>query len=128
MIEYTFKELKQQTGAFCYHFWSKHMPKLDYYRKKGEAEPLQKVTDETARKKILETVKAIEMHMALSCIAMGIIQILSVRLTGTVDSCEIRYLRTPSEGKLSEATIMYYLRHHIFRFMAKSPELCTSAL
>lgn len=127
-IECTFKELKQQTGAFCYHFWSKHMPKLNYYRKQDEAEPLEKVTDETARKKILETVKAIEMHMALSCIAMGIVQILSVRLTGTVDSREIRYLRTPSEGKLSEATIMYYLRHHIFRLMAKSPELCITQL
>lgn len=127
-IECTFKELKQQTGAFCYHFWSKHMPKLDYYRKKSEAEPLKKVIDETARKKILETVKAIEMHMALSCIAMGIVQILSVRLTGTMDSNEIRYLRTPSEGKLSEATIMYYLRHHIFRLMAKSPELCITQL
>lgn len=127
-IECTFKELKQQTGAFCYHFWSKHMPKLNYYRKQNEAEPLEKVTDETDRKKILETVKAIEMHMALSCIAMGIVQILSVRLTGTVDSREIRYLRTPSEGKLSEATIMYYLRHHIFRLMAKSPELCITQL
>ena len=104
------------------------MPKLNYYRKQDEAEPLEKVTDENTRKKILETVKAIEMHIALSCIAMGIVQILSVRLTGTVDSREIRYLRTPSGGKLSEATIMYYLRHHIFRLMEKSPELCTSAL
>ena len=25
-IECTFRELKQQVGAFCYHFWSKHMP------------------------------------------------------------------------------------------------------
>ena len=24
-IECTFRELKQQTGAFCYHFWSKHI-------------------------------------------------------------------------------------------------------
>ena len=27
-IECTFRKLKQQTGAFCYRFWSKHMPKL----------------------------------------------------------------------------------------------------
>ena len=27
------RELKQQTGAFCYHFWSKHMPRLSYYQK-----------------------------------------------------------------------------------------------
>ena len=36
-IECTFRELKQQVGAFCYHFWSKHMPKLNYYLKKGGA-------------------------------------------------------------------------------------------
>ena len=24
-IEYTFRELKQQIGAFCFHFWSKYM-------------------------------------------------------------------------------------------------------
>ena len=29
-IECTFRELKQQTGAFCYHFWSKHMS-LNFY-------------------------------------------------------------------------------------------------
>ena len=34
-IECTFRELKQQIGAFCYHFWSKHMPKLSYYQKKA---------------------------------------------------------------------------------------------
>ena len=32
-IECTFRELKQQIGAFSYHFWSKHMPRLGYYRK-----------------------------------------------------------------------------------------------
>lgn len=127
-IECTFRELKQQTGAFCYHFWSKHMPKLSYYQKKGETTPLKQVTDGTAQKKILETIRAIEMHLALSCIAMGTIQILSVRLTGTVNSDQIRYLRTPSKGRLSEATIMYYLRQHIFRLMAKSPELCITQL
>ena len=66
--------------------------------------------------------------MALSCIAMRTVQILSVCLTGTVDSGEIRYLRTPSKGKLSEAAIMYYLRHHIFRLMEKSSELCITQL
>ena len=35
-IECTFRELKQQIGAFCYHFWSKYMPKLSYYQKAGE--------------------------------------------------------------------------------------------
>ena len=38
--ECSFRELKQQTGAFCYHFWSKHMPRLSYYQKKGGPTPL----------------------------------------------------------------------------------------
>ena len=38
-IECTFRELKQQIGAFCYHLWSKYMPKLSYYQKKGEPSP-----------------------------------------------------------------------------------------
>lgn len=49
------------------------MPKLSYYQKKGEPTPLERVKDEKAPKKILEAVRAIEMHMVLSCIAMGIL-------------------------------------------------------
>ena len=81
-IECTFRELKQQVGAFCYHFWSKHMPKLSYYQKKGEPTPLEHVKNEKSRKKVLETVCAIEMHMALSCIAIGILQAFPFVLSG----------------------------------------------
>ena len=70
-IECMFRELKQQIGAFCYHFWSKHMPKLSYYQKTGEPGPLEQVDDERSRQNILKAVRAIEMHMALSCIAKG---------------------------------------------------------
>ena len=73
-IECTFRELKQQTGAFCYRFWSKYLPKLSYYQKKGEPAPMERVEGEKPRQKVLEAVRAIEMHMALSCIAMGILQ------------------------------------------------------
>ena len=124
-IECTFRELKQQIGAFCYHFWTKHMPKLNYYQKKEDASPMELVTDEHSRKKILEAVRAIEMHMMVSCIAMGILQCLSLNVY-TEDGVPIeklRYLRTPSQKRISEATIMCYLRKHIFRIMNKSPEL-----
>ena len=81
-IECTFRELKQQTGAFCYHFWSKHMPKLSYYQKKEEASPLEKVVGEKEHSNILKTVRAIEVHMVLSCAAMGILQSLSILMSG----------------------------------------------
>lgn len=122
-IECTFRELKQQTGAFCYHFWSKHMPRLDYYRKKTEPSPLEQVENDHARMKILQTVRAIEMHMALSCIAMGTVQCLSLRTEGKLYTKQIRYQRTPSKGKVSEGAMMHYLRKHIFRFMGQNPEL-----
>ena len=122
-IECTFRELKQQTGAFCYHFWSKHMPRLDYYRKKTEPSPLEQVEDDDARIKIIQTVRAIEMHMALSCIAMGTVQCLTLRTEGKLRTEQIRYQRTPSKGKVSEGAMMHYLRKHIFRFIGQNPRL-----
>ena len=44
------------------------MPKLSYYQKKGESSPIAHVEDEKFQKKVLEAVRAIEMHMALSYI------------------------------------------------------------
>ena len=122
-IECTFRELKQQTGAFCYHFWSKHMPKLSYYQKAGEAGPLEQVTDEKSRQNILKAVRAIEMHMAQSCIAMGILQSISVSSLGKLSSNQLRYQRTPSKGRVSEAALMAHLRKYFFLFMEKQPEL-----
>ena len=83
-IECTFRELKQQIGAFCYHFWSKYMPKLSYYQKKGEPTPMEQVEGEEPCQKVLEAVRAIEVHMALSCIAMGILQSISIHFAGKV--------------------------------------------
>ena len=122
-IECTFRELKQQVGAFCYRFWSKHMPKLSYYQKKGEPTPLEHVKNEKSRKKVLEAVRAIEMHMALSCIAMGILQSLSIYFIGKVRSSQLRYQRTPSKGRVSEAALMHYFRKHFFRLLGQKPEL-----
>lgn len=129
-IECTFRELKQQIGAFGYRFWTKHLPKLNYYKKKTEAEPMEFVTEKHAQKKVLETIRAIEMHTMLSCIAMGILQILTLTVVSEEESSykNLRYLRTPSKGRISEATLMDYLRKHIFRIMEKSPELCITRI
>ncbi len=72
---------------------------------------------------MLETVRAIAMHMALSCIAIGILQILSLCFMGKVSPERLRYQRTPSRGRISEAAVMDYLRKHFFRLLNQSPEL-----
>ena len=127
-IECTFRELKQQVGAFCCHFWSKHMPKLNYYLKKGEPTPLEQVENEHARRKVLDAVRAIEMHMLLSCIAMGILQSLSIRFIGKVGSSQIRYQRTPSKGRVSEAALIHYFRKYFFRLLEQKPKSCITQI
>ena len=99
------------------------MPKLSYYQKKGEPAPLERVEDEKSRKKVLEAVRATEMHMALSCIAMGLLQSLSIYYIGKLRSDQLRYQRTPSKGRVSEDTLMHYFRKHFFRLLAQKPEL-----
>lgn len=122
-IECTFRELKQQTGAFSCHFWSKHMPRLNYCQKKGDPFPLECVKEEKPREKVLTAVRALEMHMALSCIAMGILQGISICFIGKVSPDQLRYQRTPSKGRMSEATVIHYLRRHFFRLSGQNPEL-----
>ena len=71
----------------------------------------------------LKAVRAIEMHMAQSCIAMGILQSISVSSLGKLSSNQLRYQRTPSKGRVSEAALMAHLRKYFFLFMEKQPEL-----
>ena len=56
-IECMFRELKQQLGAFGYHFWPKYMPRLNHFRKAGE-DPLGQVADTHAQGRILKAVRA----------------------------------------------------------------------
>lgn len=120
-IERTFREFKQVLGGFGYHFWSKSMPKIKKYLKKGEAAPIDQVTNEEDQEKIQLTVRAIEGYVQFNCIAMGMVQLLSLNFSKEMQSRFFRYLRTPSKATVSEATVVSYLRKNIFRLMAKSP-------
>jgi hypothetical protein len=122
-IECTFREMKQAIGGFSYRFWSKSMPKLKRYLKKGAFHPVEQVADEKERIRILQTVKAIEGYVLCSCIAIGLLQLIAVRYSGRVPGLFFRYLRTPSKTVVSEATVMAYLRTSIFRMFAQNPHL-----
>ena len=121
-VEGAFRELKQQIGAFSYHFWSKSMPLLNRFRKKTDSLPLENVTSPQERKRILKTVRATELYALISSIAMGIIQILSIEFDTPELRAQLRYQRTPAGARISEANLMRYLRQRIFVFMAFQPE------
>ena len=110
------------SGAFCCHFWSKYMPKLDYCQKKGEPAPMEQVEGERPRRKVLEAVRAIEMHMTLSCIAKCCLQHFG-------DSAEHfhplyregKFQPDPLpedaiQGRVSEAALMHFFRKHFSAF------------
>jgi len=122
-IECTFREMKQVIGAFGYRFWSSSMPKLNRYRRKGESDPLEHVTDEPHRKRIRLTLQAIEGFVMCSCIATGVVQLLALRFSGRTPALFFRYLRTPSKSVVSEATVVAYLRKSIFRLFAQNPHV-----
>ena len=84
---------------------------------------LECVESEKSRRKVLEAVRATEMHMALSCIAMGILQSLSICFIGESSPGQLRYQRTPSRARVSEVAVMHYLRKYFFCLLGKQPEL-----
>lgn len=120
-IECTFRELKQVIGGFSYQFWSKSMPKLNRYLKSKQIHPIDLIKDSKAQQRISQTVKAIEGYVMFSCIAIGLLQLVSLKYSQMVDAPNLRYTRTPSKETVSEATIAFYLRKNIFRMLAKNP-------
>ena len=57
------------------------MPKLKRYAKKDEPHPLDNITDSQEHKGILKTVQAIEGYVMCSCIALGLLQMLSMHFS-----------------------------------------------
>lgn len=116
-IECMFREIKQQIHGFHYHFWSAHVPKLNKYKKKYDPDPLSTVKEEH-RESILLTIDAIERFVLCSEIAMGIIQLIALNPVFVKTIEKHRYLRTSQKGKVSEATVIDYLRKHFFRLLS----------
>ena len=117
-IEHTFRELKQELGGFSYHFWTKALPKLSHFKKKADPDPIAQVTDPKNRHRILQTIRATELYALLACIAMGILQALSIDFSNGVFSEPLRYQRTPAKRNPSEANMIVCLRRRIFSLLA----------
>jgi hypothetical protein len=119
-IECSFKELKQVVAGFSYHFWSKAMPKLKKFKSNEENQTnLENVSDETQRDLIYSTVRAIECYVMISVIALGLLQLISLKFGDEINKSGGRYMRTVSNAVPSERTVADFLRRNInmlFRF------------
>ncbi len=116
-IECMFRELKQQIHGFSYHFWNSRIPKLNKYKKKSDPDPLESVKKED-RESVLLTIDAIHRFVLCSEISMGLAQMIALKPAFVEMIAKNRYLRTSYEGKVSEATVMEYLRKHFFRLLS----------
>ena len=112
-IESMFREFKQQLGGFSYRFWTKATPRLNRFRRKDAPDPLSAVVAAPERTRILKTVRATEMYALMCSVAMGVLQTLSVEFPLSRFAPFLRYQRTPSKGKPSEANLMIILRSRI---------------
>ena len=116
-IECTFREMKQQIGAFGYHFWTSAVLKLNRFKRKSEADNMSIVTNEEERNRIILTVKATERFVMFSCIAIGLAQMIALDERFTKTLSKDRYLRTTARTKQSEGTVLSYLRKNLFRLL-----------
>lgn len=121
-IESCFRELKQVIAGFSYHFWCKAMPKLNRFIKSGE-DTLDSLVDDKGKLLILSTFKAIEGFVLFSCIALGLLQICSLRFADEINRSPLRWLRTRSNRIPSEATTADFIRNSFFRMFRFSDHL-----
>jgi hypothetical protein len=117
-VEPMFRNLKQEIGAFDYHFWTDAMPKLDYFKKKGTPDPLKGIEDEKIKGRIIKSLESTEMFTMCGCIALGLLQMKSLELVGEVDVRKMRYQRTYRTEHATLPTIRKYLGEQLFLGMA----------
>ena len=128
-IECAFREFKQVIAGFCYRFWSKYMPRLKRYKSNDEnQEQLKSITDKIARDRIQSTIRAIEGYVLLGCIALGLLQIISIKFASMFSSNKVRFMRTKSNTIPSEATVADYIRKNIYQLFRFFPDLAITAI
>ena len=62
-----------------------------------------------------------QQNVLFSCIALGLTQMISLDSSLSEGISNRRYLRTKSKTKISEATVLEYLRKDLFRLLLMQP-------
>ena len=119
-VEVSFFSLKHVVHGLASRFWSKSMPVLNRFRKKNDIDPLTLINDPHEQKNIIGALKATEGFALFGCIALGLLQIISLKFHDIANPKIIRWLRTYSSNVASEATIAVLLRNSLFSMFDKS--------
>ena len=112
--EQLYKVQSQTTGAYDSHFWTKALPKLNRYRRRGAGDPLEGVDSESATRRILKTFRAYERYTFMSLVAHGITQILALELADRNYRSPL-YMRMKPNTACSEENIIKDLSSLFFK-------------
>ena len=121
-IEKCFREFKQQFSGFGYHFWSLHLDKRNRFKRKDDPYPIDKVSDPKSRQLILKKIRAIEAFVFTCTVAMGLVQIVSLKQTFDDNIQNVRYTRTTSVNRLSEGAVINYFHKSFFGLLLHNPD------
>ena len=125
-IESTFKALKQDVAAFSNRFWTLDMPKLNRYANSGEADRAAYITQKDEREKVLDAFDANERYAFCGVVALGLLQMISLKFCTDGINANLRYQRTPPKKLPSEASVADFLRKSIFRLLVNASDLVIS--
>ena len=101
------------------------MPNLNKYIKEINSSALAAITDQHVKDILVKTLKAIEVYVCMAIIAMGLLQIISLRFSKELNSSSFRWLRTRTNEIVSEATVAYFFRKNIYR-VKDFPNSCST--
>ena len=113
-IETLFRAFKQVLGGFSCRFWCGRMPIYKPFAKAAQmAAVLAEVTDKISQDSIKSTYDAIEAFVLFACIAMGLIQLCSLKFYNEINKNEKHWLRSKSSTIPSEETTQICLRYSL---------------
>jgi hypothetical protein len=119
-IEIAFDMLKNLMGAFRYRFWSKGLP---LHSRKPKKNAKLKCPGPAGASMVRNCWRRTEAFAMIGAIALGLLQIVSIKYNATVWNHFDAYLRTRSRGIPSERTVKRVLSGflpHIFSKVASS--------
>jgi DDE superfamily endonuclease len=102
-IETGFKHLKHVLGGFCYKFWTKYMVRLDRWKTQTSLNKCG--LNKHSIEKIMETFRAFEVYVMLSCIALGTLSILSEQYPKLLWEYNGKWLRTLPNAMLPSVDV-----------------------
>jgi hypothetical protein len=123
-IETFFRAFKQSMAGFGYHFWTRRMPAFSMFATvEAMEQKLQEVTAKVSKDSIISTYHAIEGFVMFACIAMGTIQLCSLRFAKDINNNEKRWTRTSNKGVPAEETTMINLRFALPTLFSKCRDM-----